>query len=89
MRKTRKTGFLKNRGFNIVSRFFLSAFFVISFFYIIPIFIKFSNQNFNNKEYTNNSKNLLNLALNKDILSEEDSVAESDERDLLYDILYY
>ena len=87
MRKTRKTGFLKNRGFNIVSRFFLSAFFVISFFYIIPIFIKFSNQNFNNKEYTNNSKNLLNLALNKDILSEEDSVAESDERDLLYDIL--
>ena len=30
MRKFKKSGFLKNRGLNIVSRFFLSAFFVIS-----------------------------------------------------------
>ena len=68
MRKFSKTGFLKNRGLNIVSRFFLSAFFVISFFYTMPIFINFADKNFNNKEFTNNSKNILNYALNKDTL---------------------
>ena len=87
MRKFSKTGFLKNRGLNIVSRFFLSAFFVILFFYTMPIFINFADKNFNNKEFTNNSKNILNNTLNKDKLLEEDSMQESDERDLLYDIL--
>ena len=87
MRKFKKTGFIKNRSFNIVSRFFLSAFFVISFFYTIPIFINFADKNFNNKEFTNNSKNILNDTLKKDKLLEEDSAVESDERDLLYDIL--
>ena len=87
MRKLKKSGFLKNRGLNIVSRFFLSSFFIISFFYVTPIFINFADKNFNNKEFTNNSKNILNNTLYKDKLIEEDSLVEYDERDLLYDIL--
>ena len=87
MKKIKKVGILKNRAFNIVSRFFLSAFFVISFFYTTPLFIKFANKNFNNKEFTNNSKSILNNTLKKDKLLEEDIITESDERDLLYDIL--
>jgi len=87
MRKFRKSGFLKNKGFNIVSRFFLSSFIIISFFYVTPIIINFTNKNFNNKEFTNNSKNILNNALNKDSILEQDSLTENDELDLLYDIL--
>ncbi len=87
MRKLKKLGILKNRGLNIFSRFLLSAFFVISFFYIVPIFINFADKNFNNKEFTNNSKNILNNTLNKDKLPDDESEVESDERDLLYDIL--
>ena len=87
MRKIKKKGFIKNRGLNIISRFFLSAFLTISFFYIAPVFINFANKNFNNKEFTNNSKSILNDTLSRDNLIEEDTVVESDERDLLYDIL--
>ena len=43
MNKTKKTGFLKKKGFNIVTRFFLCSFFVISFFYVAPIFINFAD----------------------------------------------
>ena len=78
---------MKNKSFDIISRFFLSSFIVISFFYVAPIFINFTDKNFNKKEFTNNSKNILNSTLNKDELLEEDSVVESNERDLLYDIL--
>lgn len=88
MRKFKKSGFLKNRSFSIFSRFFLSSFIVISFFYAVPIIINFTDKNFNNKEFTNNSKNILNNILNKkDKLIEDDSTADADERDLLYDIL--
>ncbi len=87
MRKFKKPGFIKNKSFNIVSRFFLSSFVVISFFYVAPILINFSDKNLINKEFTNNSKNILNRTLNKDELIEEDSTADADERDLLYDIL--
>ena len=87
MRKIKKKGFLKNRGLNIVSRFFLSAFFVISFFYIAPLLINFADKNFNNKEFTNNSKSILNETLNKDKSIEEDLMVDTNERDLLYDIL--
>ena len=72
MRKIKKSGFLKNKSFNIVSRFFLSSFIVISFFYVAPIIINFTDKNFNNKEFTNNSKNILNNTLNKDKLIEEE-----------------
>ena len=64
-----------------------STFIVISFFYVAPIIINFSDKNFINKEFTNNSKNILNRTLNKDELIEEDLTADADERDLLYDIL--
>ena len=87
MRKFNKSGILKKRGISIVLRFFLSAFIVISFFYVAPIFVNFADKNFNNKEFTNNSKNILNNTLNKDKLIEEDTTVENDERDLLYDIL--
>ena len=88
MKKYKNPGYLKNKSLNIVSRFFLSSFIVISFFYIAPIIINFADKNFNNEEFTNNSKNVLNNILNKkDNLLEEDEVTESDERDLLYDIL--
>ena len=66
MRKFKKPGFLKNKSFDIVSRFFLSSFVVILFFYVAPIFINFTDKNFNKKEFTNNSKNILNSTLNKD-----------------------
>ena len=79
---------MKNKSFDIISRFFLSSFIVISFFYAAPIIINFTDKNFNNKEFTNNSKNILNNTLNKkDKLIEEDSTTDADERDLLYDIL--
>ena len=87
MRKFSKSGFIKNKNFYIVSRVFLSSFILISFFYAIPIFINFADKNFNNKEFTNNSKNILNNTLNRDKLIEEDTTTDADERDLLYDIL--
>ena len=87
MRKFKKPDFLKNRSFDIVSRFFVSSVIVIAFFYVTPIFINFAHKNLNNKEFTNNSKKILNNTLNKDNIIEEDSLVENDERDLLYDIL--
>ena len=60
---------------------------MISFFYVAPIFINFTDKNFNNQEFTNNSKNILNNTLNKDKLVEEESALNNDERELLYDIL--
>ena len=87
MKKFKKSGFLKNKSINIISKFFLSSFIVISFFYIAPIIINFADKNFNNKEYTNNSKNILNKVLNKDQLVEEESIVENNELDLLWDII--
>ena len=78
----------KRRITNIFSRTFLSALFIISFFYTSPILINFADKNFKNKEFTNNSKNILNNALNKDNQSEEkDNYIKNNEMDLLYDIL--
>ena len=72
---------------NVFTRTFLSALFVISFFYTSPILINFTDKNFNNKEFTNNSKNILNNALNKNTQLEEDNYIKNNEIDLLYDIL--
>ena len=78
----------KNKILNTIARFSLSAFAVALFFYTAPIFINFADKNFNNKEFTNNSKNILNKTLNKSkIFEEDDKSVESDEMDLLYDIL--
>ncbi len=87
MKKNKKIGIIKNKFLNIVTKFFLSAFVLISFFYIAPIFINFADENFNHKEFTNNSKNILNKTLNKDKILEEDTIVKNDERELLYDIL--
>ncbi len=87
MRKFKKSGFIKNKSLNIVLRFTVSSLIVISFFYVAPIMINFAEKNFNNKEFTNNSKNILNNKLNKDNILEEESLVENNERDLLYDIL--
>ena len=84
MRKFKNSGFLKNKSFNIFFRFFLSSFVLISFFYVAPMFINFADKNFNNPEFTNNSKNILNNTLNKDKLIEEESALNTDERELLY-----
>ena len=78
----------KKKISNTFSRIFLSGLFVISFFYTSPILINFADNNFNNQEFTNNSKNTLNNALNKDQQSkEEDNYIKNNEMDLLYDIL--
>ncbi len=78
----------KSKILNTFIRFSLSSFIIGSFFYIVPIFISFADKNFNNKEFTNNSKNILNKTLNKDKIFEEgDTWSKSDEVDLLYDIL--
>ncbi len=89
MKKIKKILKIKDNSLNVISRFLLSSIIVTSFFYVTPIFINFANKNFNNKEFTNNSKNILNKVLNKDekVQEEEEILAESNERDLLYDIL--
>ena len=78
----------KNKILNTLTRFSLSALVVSLFFYTAPIFINFADKNFNNKEFTNNSKNILNKILNNgQIFEQDDTFVESDEMDLLYDIL--
>ena len=79
---------LENKILYTFARFSLSALIITSFFYIAPIFINFADKNFNNKEFTNNSKNILNKTLkNGKTFEEDDKWIQSDEIDLLYDIL--
>ena len=76
---------LQEKILNTLSRIFLSSFVVISFFYVAPIFINFSDKNFNNIEFTNNSKKILAYTLN----SNEEKVDENllkNEDDVLVDI---
>jgi Bax protein len=78
----------KNKILNTLTRFSLSALIVALFFYTAPIFINFADKNFNNKEFTNNSKNILNKTLNNgQIFEQDDKFSQSNEMDLLYDIL--
>tara|TARA_B100000886_G_scaffold91815_1_gene60698 strand:- start:285 stop:1358 length:1074 start_codon:yes stop_codon:yes gene_type:complete len=78
----------QNKILNTLTRFSLSALVIISFFYTAPILINFADKNFNNKEFTNNSKNILNRTLNKgNLFEEDDSRVQNNEIDLLYDIL--
>ena len=79
-----------NTSGNTISRIFLSSFIIVSFFYIIPMFINFTENNFITKEFTKNSKNILDNILNNDKISKDDKyddLAKNDEIDLLYDIL--
>ena len=75
----------QEKNLNSLSRILLSSFIVISFFYIVPILINFADKNFNNKEFTNNSKKILVYTLN----SKEKNIDENsleNEKDLLVDI---
>ena len=77
----------KKKILNIFARFSISAFIVASFFYTAPLLVNFADKNFKNKEFTNNSKNILNSALDKSKFEDDDTSFQSDEVDLLYDIL--
>ena len=74
-----------NKSFNAISRIFLSSFVIVSFFYIVPIFINFADKNFNNKEFTNNSKKILAYTLNSKNQKPKDNENLAEE-DLLFDI---
>ena len=88
MRKTNKILDIKNNSINIIARFLLSAIIIISFFYTTPIFINFADKNFNNKEFTNNSKSILNNFLKKEEnIDVAENLSRNNERELLYDIL--
>ena len=79
---------VQNKILNTLTRFSLSALVITSFFYTAPILINFADKKFNNKEFPNNSKHILNRTLNKDdLFEEEDARVQNDEIDLLYDIL--
>jgi Bax protein len=58
---------------------------LVSFFYIVPILINFTDNNFNTKEYTNNSKKILAYTLNKKNKNNKESSTLKEE-DLLLDI---
>ena len=88
LKKNKRYKRVSNKILNTFARFSLSAFVVILFFYTAPIFINFVDKSFNNKEFTNNSNNILNKTLNKSkIFKEDDTSVQSNEMDLLYDIL--
>ena len=70
---------------NSISRLFLSSFALISFFYIMPLFISFTEKNFNTKEFKNNSKKILAYTLNKQNENKENTKSQGEE-DLLFDI---
>ena len=73
------------KSFNALSRTFVCSFLIISFFHITPIFINFSEKNFNNKEIANNSKKILAYTLNID--EEKNNPKPSiNEDELLFDI---
>jgi Bax protein len=70
---------------NSISRIFLSSFLLISFFYIMPLFISFTENNFNTKEFKNNSKKILAYTLNKQNENKENTKSQRED-DLLIDI---
>ena len=83
--KQKNKEFSQFQTINSISRIFLSSFILVSFFYIAPILINFANNNFNTKEYTNNSKKILAYTLNKKNKNNRESGTLKEE-DLLLDI---
>ena len=84
-KKINDFNFFQEKIIDTLSRIFLSSFLVISFFYVTPMFINFFETNFNNKEFTNNSKKILAYTLNskKEKIDKKSSI---NENDLLIDI---
>ena len=74
-----------NNTVNSISRIFLSSFALISFFYIMPLFISFTENNFNTKEFKNNSKKILAYTLDKQNENKENTKSKRED-DLLVDI---
>jgi len=83
LEKIKNLNFLKKKHFNNLLRIVLSSFLIISFFYITPIFLNFAEKNLNNKEFTNNSKQILAYTLNKESKNQDEDI---NENDLLFDI---
>ena len=77
--------FIYSNTVNSISRVFLSSFALITFFYIMPLFISFTEKNFNTKEFKNNSKQILAYTLNKQKKNKENTKSQSED-DLLIDI---
>ena len=86
--KQKNKNIFRTQTINSISRIFLSSFILVSFFYIVPILINFANNNFNTKEYTNNSKKILAYTLTK---KDKDKRASETlkEEDLLLDIFSF
>ena len=76
---------IEEKSLNTLSRIFLSSFLMIGFFYIAPIFVNFSDKNFNNKEFANNSKKILAYTLNTSEGNNNQNQGINEE-DLLFDI---
>ena len=87
MKKKSENNFnlIQEKILNSLTKIFISSFLVISFFYVTPMFINFSNKNFNDKEFTNNSKKILAYTLNSNE-KKMDQDASSNEEDILIDI---
>ena len=75
----------QNSDFSILSRITVSSIVVISLFSIIPLFINFADNNFNKKEFANNSKKILAYTLNSKNQIKDDSEVVNED-DLLFDI---
>ena len=75
--------FFKEKSLNNLLRMVLSSFLTISFFYITPVFINFAENNLKNKEFTNNSKQILAYTLNNGSKNQDENI---NENDVLFDI---
>ena len=83
--KKKNKNIIQAQTVNSISRVFLSSLVLVSFFYVLPILINFTDNNFNTKEYTNNSKKILAYTLNKKNKNKKESSVLKEE-DLLLDI---
>ena len=83
--KKKNKNIIQAQTINSISRIFLSSLVLVSFFYVLPILINFTDNNFNTKEYTNNSKKILAYTLNKKNKNKKESSVLKEE-DLLLDI---
>ena len=80
-----KENLFEQKSIGALIRVFVSSFLVITFFYVAPIFINFTDKNFNLKEYTNNSQKILAYTLNKKDKNENE-VLKEEEVEILFDI---
>ena len=83
--KKKNKNIIQSQTINSISRIFLSSLVLVSFFYVLPILINFTDNNFNTKEYANNSKKILAYTLNKKNKNKKESSVLKEE-DLLLDI---